>query len=503
MTVLEENEELCNPRADVMVSSLRAFGYDLSMAFADLIDNSIFAKSKNIHIDYDWNNGNPWIRILDDGKGMSESILKEAMRPGSKSAVEERAKDDLGRFGLGLKTASFSQCKLVTVCSKTSLKKQSLRCWDLDYVKKRNNWILLKESKHSSIPLLKILDNQKNGTLILWENLDRIIGDKDNIDKDSENLFLSKFKEVAKYLEMVFHRYLSGKNSINIFVGSHKCKSWDPFMLSNSYTQVLVENEKIENDNIRLSAYVLPHVSKRSSEETSQGAGLYGWNAHQGLYIYRNKRMIISGGYLDYDLSPEEHYKLGRIKVDIPNNVDHLWGIDVRKKEAYVPLHVRKSLEKCIKSTRNRACEVYRARAGKKVIPRNKKDKDEIWIKQRKGDKIYYSINKNNLAIKQILNEYKLSKLWINKLFYLIESEIPYRPIIMENLENEDCHVNLPDDITQLPEGLIASAEDLFRGLVKKGKTPSDAINVICYILKHPAVRAHLDKIFESEYERT
>ena len=149
MSTASKYEE-CAPKPEAMINSLRAFGYDLSMAIADLVDNSIFAKAKNIAIDYDWNDGVPWIRISDDGLGMTEARLKEAMRLGSQSPLEERAKGDLGRFGLGLKTASFSQCKMLTVCTRTAKSGSAIRCWDLDHVRVSRKWELRKiEPKHA------------------------------------------------------------------------------------------------------------------------------------------------------------------------------------------------------------------------------------------------------------------------------------------------------------------------------------------------------------------
>ena len=143
---IADNFEECPPRADAIIHSLRAFGYDLGMAIADLIDNSIFADANNIWVEYAWNEGNPWIRILDDGTGMTEERLVEAMRLGTKSPLEERDSKDLGRFGLGLKTASFSQCKLLTVITKTSEGKTSARFWDIDHVRNSRNWLLGKGS---------------------------------------------------------------------------------------------------------------------------------------------------------------------------------------------------------------------------------------------------------------------------------------------------------------------------------------------------------------------
>ncbi len=331
--------ELCAPKPEAMINSLRAFGYDVAMAIADLVDNSVFAQARTITIDYDWNNGKPWVRILDDGKGMSEPQLKEAMRLGSTNPLEVREATDLGRFGLGLKTASFSQCRLLTVKSKTTISKATVRCWDLDHVQTSKKWELLTTASHTS-NLLTGLDEQTQGTIALWQKLDRLANDEENPQDSAEEHFLDRFRQVEQYLEMVFHRYLSGEGRINIVVGRHVCKPWDPFLMANKFTQEM-SNERLAGGDVIVKPYVLPHVSKRSLTENTTGAGLYGWNAHQGFYVYRNKRMIIPGGYLDFDFTPEEHFKLCRILVDLPNHLDHEWCIDVRKAVASPPPAIR------------------------------------------------------------------------------------------------------------------------------------------------------------------
>lgn len=100
-----------SPRPSALLESLRSIGYTLETALADIIDNSITANSSSISVRFAWNNGDPWIAIIDDGDGMSNDELINAMRFGSRNPVEKRAKNDLGRFGLGMKTASISQCR--------------------------------------------------------------------------------------------------------------------------------------------------------------------------------------------------------------------------------------------------------------------------------------------------------------------------------------------------------------------------------------------------------
>lgn len=485
----------CSPRPEAMISSMRAFGYDLSMAIADLIDNSIFAQSQKITINYDWNSGSPWFRILDDGTGMTESRLHEAMRLGSQSPLETRHEADLGRFGLGLKTASFSQCKLLTVCTKTDPEHVSIRCWDLDHVCESGKWEIGTEATVDSLPLLSVLDSQNHGTAVLCQKLDRLTGDPENHDQKVQDMFLGTFENVIRYLEMVFHRYLAGRNCITITVGKHVCRPWDPFMTSNEFTQHL-STEYLDNHKIEVKPFILPHISKRSAEETEKGAGINGWNAQQGFYIYRNKRMIIPGGYLDLRFMAEEHFKLCRIKVDLPNYLDHEWNIDVRKASASPPSNVRGDLTRIARATRSQAGEVYRARAGVVRKTTGKASKQDVWLKKQRGEKILYQINRENVAIERILAELNPKESWVKKLFHLIEMTVPHRLIIIDNAEHEDSQVDLPPDFKPPPKELIDMCCQIFLERYKPGNNPHEVADYVCsFFDEHPAYRAALDKL--------
>ncbi len=477
-----------------MISSLRAFGYDFATAIADLIDNSIFAAAQNIWIDYSWNDGQPWFRVTDDGAGMTEKVLKDAMRLGSQSPLDVRDKNDLGRFGLGLKTAAFSQCKLLSVRTKTASGKPVFRCWDLDHVQIENKWELSLKPPSGAEDQLSSLDPLEHGTVILCQKLDRLVTDIE--DPEAEANFLAKFEYVASYLEMVFHRFLNGRPKLKISVGSHQCKGWDPFLEKNGFTQEYY-TEFIDHRQVRVTPFVLPHVSKRTEEENRRGGGINGWNAHQGFYVYRNKRMIIHGGYLDFNLKAEEHYKLCRIRVDLPNSLDHEWGIDVRKAAASPPSYVRSALERIAKFTRSEACEIYRARAGSGGKTRKTRSSShEIWSRSKVGDKVIYRINRDNDAIQQLIKKHKLSKSLINHLFHLVENSVPHRSIVIDNSETEDCLVDLPAEIAPPPQELIALCEEIFRAKLKTVSNPEAAAKLTCLSFPpHVGFRAHLDGI--------
>jgi hypothetical protein len=483
-----------------MIQSLRAFGYDMGMAVADLIDNSIFAGAKNVSVSYAWNDGNPWIRVTDDGSGMPEERLVEAMRLGTKNPLEKRDPEDLGRFGLGLKTASFSQCKFLSVWTKTREDKIATRFWDLDQVQNSKSWLLGKVPPKDSMALL--VPVLESGTVVLWQNMDRVVDHFEVVKHKPENMFLERFLSVKEYLEMVFHQYLESRsNKITITVGAACCEPWDPYLRSNHFTQEL-SSEKYEDSRVSVVPYVLPHVSKRSIPENMHGGGPKGWNAQQGFYIYRNRRMIVSGGYLDFDLRAEEHYKLARIRVDIPNDMDHEWSIDVRKAVAIPPDRLRGELLRIAKATRQKAAEVYRARTGVARKSRAGKQSNDVWIKKRVGEKIVYKLNPENPVLKRILDEVRPQKSWLKKLLHVIETTVPHRLIIMDGLEHEDCHVDLPRDLNSPPKELLNLCLELYREYRAAGRPHEEAADILCSMdvfSTHPAYRACLDDYIQDE----
>lgn len=486
------------PLASAMIASMRAIGYDLPMAIADLIDNSIFAGASNIWIKYHWEGPSSWIYVLDDGRGMSEGELKNAMKFGSKSPVEERDPKDLGRFGLGLKTASFSQCKVFTVYTKTADSRTSTRCWDLDHVEKSQKWELDTLPPEKSKCILTDLDRLSHGTMVLWQELDRVVEASYDEESEGMQIFYNKFLVVKNYLEMVFHRYISPPHNLKIMLGAIELTSWDPFLQRNPFTQELAR-EKYEDGAVTIFPYVLPHVSKRTVMENSDGAGPKGWNSQQGFYLYRNKRMIVPGGYLGYDIVPEEHYKLARIMVDINNKMDYEWGIDVRKAVARPPDRLRGELEKVAMATRREAAKVYRARMGN-VSTVKAGGNSDIWVKKRKGDKIVYMINRKNDVLKKILEEITAKPSVINMLFHTIETTVPHKLIIMDNIAREDCHTDLPPDFVNPPQELIDMCLMFYKRYRYEGKTHEVAVDLALAFEPfntHPVFRAILDSMEE------
>jgi hypothetical protein len=166
--------ETVPPEPAALVESLRAFGYELSTALADLADNSVFHHSRHIAVHFHWAGENSAIGLADDGDGMDERTLVNAMRLGSCNPREPREPGDLGRFGLGLKTASFSQCRRVSVFTKARRKEPLIRCWDLDHIAETGEWQLLRTPSPLAARLAEKVAAPKQGTVVIWEKLDRL-----------------------------------------------------------------------------------------------------------------------------------------------------------------------------------------------------------------------------------------------------------------------------------------------------------------------------------------
>ena len=337
----------CPPFAPVLMESTRAIGYSMESAIADVIDNSIAAKANNIWIFYNCV-PKPYIAICDDGVGMDNEQLTEAMRYGTISPSDKRREDDLGRYGLGMKTASLSQCRSLSVVSKKG-EKLAGRRWNLDHIIETKKWSLEQLGNFEIDELMHIVSLRQldHGTIVVWQNLDKVKSGSVTI----ENALEGKMQEVKKHLELVFHRYLSGDGvkKLKIHMNGLLLTAFDPFYVSKS--SVIMDDEKIEipgrEGKVIIRPYLLPHPSNLSKEELEKYGGKDGLRNLQGFYIYRNKRLITWGTWFKL-IRMDEFTKLTRVRVDIPNSLDDLWTLDIKKSTAYPPEIVKTRLKQLV-----------------------------------------------------------------------------------------------------------------------------------------------------------
>jgi len=386
-------KERLDPNPSSFVHSLRSVGYSLETAVADIIDNSIAAGASNMWIFFNVGDGSPAFAIIDDGDGMSALELKEAMRLGSTSPLEKRRNCDLGRFGLGMKTASFSICKRLNVASASSGKISGAR-WDLDDISQNNRWDIeiLPEKEIQRIPFIEHLPG--NGTAIVWEKIDRMI---DGSAKNPRKELDAAIAALEKHLSLTFHRYLDGERGIkkiSIFINGHKIEAFDPFNVKNPATQEL---EKDEMGKITITPYILPHHSKTKEDEYERYAGEGGYLANQGFYVYRNRRLIVHGAWFRL-AAPENLTKLARVRIDIPNELDADWNIDVKKSIATPPAVIRERLKNTIEKIMGKSAKTYRAR-GRKI---SDGAAIQLWEKVVAQGKIFYKINPEHPLVARI-----------------------------------------------------------------------------------------------------
>lgn len=342
---------------------MRSIGYSVESALADIVDNSISARARNVAIEFR-PDPEPYIAILDDGCGMSQKDLEQAMRHGSTNPGLAREEHDLGRYGLGLKTASLSQCRRLTVVSLKSGKLSGYR-WDLDRVLLRKAWTLLRLDKKEmlAIPHVAELLRQESGTLVMWQALDRLLAGETAIEQAlGHQMFIA-----GKHLSLVFHRYIGGETGISplkITFNRRPLSPVDPFLLDHRATQRLAEDSfTIEGRRVKVKPFILPHLSKLTAVEISRAGGSEGLRHQQGFYVYRNRRLIIWGTWFRL-AKKDELSKLARVRVEIPNTLDHLWTIDVKKSMAVPPEAVRVNLRRTIERIRQASGTtlVYRGR---------------------------------------------------------------------------------------------------------------------------------------------
>tara|TARA_Y100001972_G_scaffold125242_1_gene176044 strand:- start:1729 stop:3210 length:1482 start_codon:yes stop_codon:yes gene_type:complete len=476
MNQMEEyTSEETPPKAGAMINTLRAFGYNLQTAVADIIDNSISAKSENVWIRYEWNGEQSWVTITDDGNGMTKEELVEAMTPGSKDPKDDREEHDLGRFGLGLKTSSFSQCKSLTVITKKHDHNLVKRCWDLDYVNESGKWNLLDYLSDSVFE--GELAQLKSGTTILWEKLDRLVGNSHVTNEAARSVFLEQFELVEQHLSLVFHRYIE-KKKLTIWMNDQKLDPWDPFMKESSGGQ-LVARESLDNDQVKLKCYVLPHISKLSSEERLL-AKTDQWYSLQGFYIYRNSRLLLYGDWLGL-FQKNEHFKNARILIDISNKLDHDWKIDIKKATATPSLIVRKDLIRLGKMTRKAAGAVHRYRGNQLMLDDSIKSFSfqSVWkARKTRDDARHYYINSEHPLIKDLLDKETISSAEFKRILKLIGETTPVESIIQFHSEEPESH-ELRDNQPEPDHGTIELARLMYNSLKSTGLAKEAAIKQI------------------------
>ncbi len=428
-----------NPSADILVNSMRAMGYTFESAIADVVDNSVAVKANLIEIKFPIDPADCYVAICDNGAGMSREKLIEAMRYGSQVEGEERSEDDLGRFGLGLKSASLSQCRRLTVASKQNGEISAL-VWDLDIIGQKKGWYMVEctPEQISNIKFISFLDEYESGTVVLWENFDLI-------EKSSGNVYaeLSRLQDsAAEYLSLIFHRYLNreGSAKIVIKVNNYALKGLDPFLENHKKTNVrrrieipILDSKGVERY-VSVQPYVLPFQKDLTPEDKKLSGGIENYRSKQGFYIYRNERLIIWGTW--FGRHRDELTKYARVKVDIPNTLDDIWNIDIKKQNATIPAIIKSRLTRAVDEAMDLAvkAQTYRGR-----IDKVDEKIDYIWLPiKTREDQHMFCINRES-RIFDLIREKVDDETWsrIDMVLEEIENSLPYQQIYIDKSQNK------------------------------------------------------------------
>ncbi len=487
-------DKIIVPYAPILVESTRSVGYSFEAALADIIDNSIGKGAKEIHVNFR-STGNQFIAVIDDASGMDEEELETAMRYGSKSSLDEREKEDLGRFGLGLKMASLSQCRKLTVVTKKDGFINAAR-WDLDHIIKKKDWALLKfnDNEINDLYYIDSLKHQESGTIVIWEEFDRIANGSIN----AQNAFDEKIDLAREHIALVFHRFMDDDNfakRLKIYFNNVKIEPIDPFLKNNAATQPLIEHTITINDSeIKVKPFILPYASKLTSKDKKLLGDINDLRQNQGFYVYRNRRLIIWGTWFRL-IKQYELNKLARVRVDIPNTLDFLWEIDIKKSKASLPDIIKRNLVAIVENTVGRSERVYKYRG--RLIKSD--DLQHVWnIVDNRGN-FQYLVNRE-LPIYKLLDDLLDDKAreYLDSLIKTIEDAFPFGDVYYRFAKNEN---NIQTTFLEFDEvyRIALNMIDQIKSVKGDMKTFIETLNNLDFFSRYPEVIKKIKEDFKDD----
>jgi hypothetical protein len=460
-----------------MLESLRGLGYSTESAIADTLDNSVSASATKIDIFFYWAGGESFVAIVDNGHGMSCDELESAMRLGDRDPLEKRQSGDLGRFGLGLKTSAFSQGRRLTVASRAAGQDVACFGWDLDMLASAGDggWHLLEGADDDSFEAMQLVPLEGTGTLVLWEVLDRLVPQGTN-----EQMFLDAIDRVERHLAMVFHRYLEEQQPrLRININGKAVRAWTPFIASASAPNWSSPIEQLRDGSgsCVVRCHVLPHRDRLTKTEYEAAAGISGWNAQQGFYVYRNERLLVPGSWLGLgNPKPwvkDEIHRLARIQLDFTNASDAEWKIDIRKSIAKPPHGMRHRLSILADDTRRRARAAY-AHRGQIVRRPNEEPIFQAWEAVVDSGVTRYRINREHPAVRSVLDSPLSIDGGVDAMLKLLESTIPVQRIWLDTVEDRGLSAEAPPSAADEEEAR-QMLEVLYRSLLRQHYSPQRA----------------------------
>ena len=426
--------------AKALMTGFRSMGYSFSTAVADIIDNSISAEATRIDIYSDPLAEEPYFCILDNGHGMDAKKLDNAMLPGSDRDDVPDSELELGRFGLGLKSASLSQCRVFTVASKQNGVLLAMS-FDLKVIEQKNKLFLnvLDEQEINGLPMIDKLKELSSGTSVIWTDFDKIR----NLAKNFEDSFRSLVGESKKHVELVFHRFY---DDVEIYYHGRRIEKRDPFLISALGRQQTgrVTQINVDGSVVSVTPYTLPFAKNISPEEMNLLGNPKSIYDDQGFYLYRNKRLISWGSWMRMGIRSELN-KLARIQVDIPSSLDSVWMLDVKKSSAKIPDKIKDYLKIAVEDSVVRSKRTIRNPGVKEATPTH-----NVWerISERDGN-VRYEIDRTNpLIVGMYRTMSQEQKELFDNLLAQLEQSIPKYRIHNDVIDS----VNITNDILDTNE---------------------------------------------------
>lgn len=428
-----------SPPATALINGIRAIGYSFSTAVADIIDNSISAAASNIDIYSDPLDSDPYFSILDNGIGMNRNELINAMTFGSNRSGRIDSPDDLGRFGLGLKSASLSQCRRFIVITKQNEQINAMS-YDLDVIERNNKWELIELSydEFKNEQCFNELIKYKTGTLVIWKEFDKLEINAKNFEDSFRNIVA----EAKKHVELVFHRFY---NKVNIYFSGKRIEKRDPFLIASQKKQTGRESViTIKGIKIRVIPHTLPNANTLTNEEKALLGNPKSIHDEQGFYIYRNERLIIWGSWLHMGYKSELN-KLARVQVDIPSALDSMWMLDVKKSSAKIPDLIKEQIRFAIEDSIDRSHKTNRYKGTKEL-----REISPVWNRTllREGV-VKYEVNRSNPLFQALYDQIgKQEKILLEDLLSQLECYLPQGRIMNDKYDSVNI-VNNEEEIEE------------------------------------------------------
>jgi len=411
-------------------------GYEFESAIADIVDNSLDAKARNIFVEIDIAHGG-YVAVSDDGEGMSKEKLTEALSLAASAfqpslETESLSRSRLGKFGMGLKTASISQARVLTVVSKRKSQVNAIRL-DLDILATRQNWDAdsLSTDEIADLPFISKILSATQGTLVIWQNLDRLL---ENVDEPSKFL-AGRVTTLTDALALTFHRLLGTKEQgVRLFINEKLITPLDLFLEANSHTQVSrPESFSIGTDSIIYKAFTLPGAKRLTPLQALRadlGEDLHEW---QGFYFYRNERLIAREGWRGLSRNSKLSQNT-RVQVDLPAGLDSLAGIEITKSI------VKRMPPAFLKSLKERLPFLQGASKRLNTFKGRRIDEgvQNLWSKFRSNENgFWYEVNLENSLLRELLAELDpVSTQRVRALIKSLQSSFPYHDLAWEYSRN-------------------------------------------------------------------